>query len=51
MIRIAEIEQTFKDIFEEEYSVGNLLFKLLRRNVYVSKIMELKKYAYDKQFE
>ena len=34
-----------------EYSVGNLLFKLLRRNGYVSKIMELKKYAYDKQFE
>ena len=34
-----------------EYSVGNLVFKLLRRNSYVSKIMELKRYAYDKQFE
>ena len=34
-----------------EYSVGNLVFKLLRRNGYVSKIMELKKYAYDKQFK
>lgn len=34
-----------------EYSIGNLVFKLLRRNGYISKIMELKKYAYDKQFE
>jgi hypothetical protein len=34
-----------------EYSTGNLVFKLLRRNGYVSKVMELKKYAYDKQFE
>ena len=34
-----------------EYSTGNLVFKLLRRNGYVGKIMELKKYAYDKQFE
>lgn len=34
-----------------EYSIGNLVFKLLRRNGYISKIMDLKKYAYDKQFE
>lgn len=34
-----------------EYSTGNLVFKLLRRNGYVSKVMDLKKYAYDKQFE
>lgn len=34
-----------------EYSTGNLLFKLLRRNGYIGKIMDLKKYAYDKQFE
>jgi len=34
-----------------EYSTGNLVFKLLRRNGYVGKVMELKKYAYDKQFE
>ncbi len=34
-----------------EYSTGNLVFKLLRRNGYVGKIMELKRYAYDKQFE
>lgn len=34
-----------------EYSTGNLLFKLLRRNGYIGKIMDLKRYAYDKQFE
>lgn len=34
-----------------EFSIGNLVFKLLRRNGYVSKIMELKRYSYDKQFE
>jgi hypothetical protein len=34
-----------------EFGLGNLVFKLLRRNGYISKIMELKRYAYDKQFE
>lgn len=34
-----------------EYSVGNLVFKLLRRNGYIGKVMELKRYAYDKQFK
>ena len=34
-----------------EYSIGNLVFKLLRRNKYISRIMELKKYAYDKQYK
>jgi len=34
-----------------EYSVGNLVFKLLRRNNYISRIMKLKRYAYDKQFK
>jgi hypothetical protein len=33
-----------------EFSVGNLVFKLLRRNGYVSKIMDLKREKYDKQF-
>lgn len=36
---------------EGEYSTGNLLFKLLRRNGYIGKIMELKKKSYEKQFE
>lgn len=34
-----------------EYSIGNLVFKLLRRNGYINKVMKLKRYAYDKQFE
>jgi hypothetical protein len=36
---------------EGEYGIGNLVFKLLRRNNYLGKIMDLKKNAYDKQFE
>ena len=34
-----------------EFSLGNLVFKLLRRNNYITKIMKLKRYAYDKQFK
>jgi len=34
-----------------EFSIGNLVFKLLRRNGYISKVMDLKKELYDKQFK
>jgi hypothetical protein len=34
-----------------ELSMGNLVFKFLRRNGYVGKIIELKKESYDKQFK
>jgi hypothetical protein len=34
-----------------EYSVGNLVFKLLRRNGYIGEIMELKRKLYDNQFK
>lgn len=34
-----------------EFSTGNFVFKLLRRNGYISKIMALKREAYDKQFK
>ncbi len=34
-----------------ELSIGNLVFKLLRRNNYIKKIMDLKRTAYDKQFD
>jgi hypothetical protein len=34
-----------------EFSLGNLVFKLLRRNGYIEKVMKLKRYAYDKQFK
>jgi hypothetical protein len=34
-----------------ELSLGNLVFKLLRRNGYIEKIMKLKKKSYDNQFK
>ena len=34
-----------------ELSLGNLVFKFLRRNNYIEKIMKLKKKSYDKQFK
>jgi hypothetical protein len=34
-----------------ELSLGNLVFKFLRRNGYIGKIMDLKKKSYDKQFK
>lgn len=35
---------------EGEFSIGNLVFKLLRRNGYIEKVMDLKRYSYDRQF-
>ena len=34
-----------------EFSLGNLVFKLLRRNGYIQKIMDMKRKLYDKQFK
>lgn len=34
-----------------EYSVGNLVFKLLRRNGYTGRVMDMKRESYDKQFK
>jgi hypothetical protein len=34
-----------------EFSLGNLVFKLLRRNGYIEKVMDLKRKLYDKQFK
>jgi hypothetical protein len=34
-----------------EYSVENLVFKLLRRNGYVERLLDVKKKAYDKQYK
>ncbi len=34
-----------------EFSLGNLVFKLLRRNGYISKIMQVKRELYDRQFK
>ncbi|NDF17433.1 MAG: hypothetical protein EB079_05650 [Verrucomicrobia bacterium] len=34
-----------------EFSIGNLIFKLLRRNGYIDRFMELKRKLYDSQFK
>jgi hypothetical protein len=36
---------------EGEFSVENLVFKLLRRNGYIERIMDVRKKSYDKQFK
>ncbi len=36
---------------EGEFSIENLVFKLLRRNGYIGKLMDLKSKIYDKQFK
>ena len=55
--KISKVWKKIKDFrksgLEEggEFSIGNLVFKLLRRNGYISKIMSLKRESYDKQFK
>jgi hypothetical protein len=36
---------------EGEFSVENLVFKLLRRNGYIDRFMDLKRKSYDKQYK
>ena len=36
---------------EGEYSIENLVFKLLRRNGYIQRVMDVRRKAYDKQFK
>ena len=49
--KIKDYRQSGLESESGEYSVGNLVFKLLRRNGYVGKIMELKRKVYDNQFK
>ena len=49
--RIKDYRTSGLDSEGGEFSTGNLVFKLLRRNGYLSKIMKLKRKAYDKQFK
>lgn len=49
--KIKNYRQSGLDSESGEFSIGNLVFKLLRRNGYISKIMELKRKLYDKQFK
>jgi hypothetical protein len=49
--KIKDYRQSGLESESGEYSVGNLVFKLLRRNGYVGNIMELKRKVYDNQFK
>lgn len=55
--RVEKVWKKIKDLrksgLEEggELSIGNLVFKLLRRNGYIEKAVEIKSKAYDKQFK
>ncbi len=49
--KIKKYRQSGLESESGEYSTGNLVFKLLRRNGYISKIMELKRKNYDNQFK
>lgn len=35
----------------DEFSIGNLIFKLLRRNGYIARLLDLRRKSYDRQFE
>ena len=49
--KIKDFRQSGLESESGEYSVGNLVFKLLRRNGYIGKIMEMKRKVYDNQFK
>lgn len=49
--KIKEYRQSGLESESGEFSIGNLVFKLLRRNGYIGKIMDLKKKNYDSQFK
>lgn len=49
--RIKKFRQEGMESSEPELSLGNLVFKLLRRNGYIEKVVDLKIEAYDKQFK
>ncbi len=48
--KIKTYRQSGLDSESGEFSIGNLVFKLLRRNGYIGRIMSLKRELYDKQF-
>lgn len=49
--KIKSYRQSGLDSESGEFSLGNLVFKLLRRNGYISKVMMMKRKLYDRQFE
>jgi hypothetical protein len=49
--KIKNLRKSGLDSQGGEFSVGNLTFKVLRRNGYIKKILQLKKEVYQKQFK
>lgn len=49
--KIKSLRQSGLDSESGELSIGNLIFKLLRRNGYVAKVMKMRGDAYDRQFK
>ena len=49
--RIKDFRKSGLESESGEFSIGNLVFKLLRRNGYLDSVMKMKREAYDKQFE
>ena len=49
--RIKDFRKSGLESESGEFSIGNLVFKLLRRNGYTDKVMKMKRLAYDRQFE
>lgn len=57
MIKLKKVWKKIKDARqagldkEGEFSIENLVFKLIRRNGYIQKIMDIRRKSYDRQFE
>ena len=49
--KIKEFRQSGLDSEGGELSIGNLVFKLLRRNGYIQKVMDMRRKSYDNQFK
>lgn len=49
--KIKDFRKSGLDSESGEFSIGNLVFKLLRRNGYTDKVMSMKRRAYDLQFD
>jgi hypothetical protein len=49
--KIKKYRQSGLESEDTEFSIGNLVFKLLRRNGYIERLMKIKRVLYDKQFK
>jgi len=49
--KIKKYRQSGLETESGELSIGNLVFKLLRRNGYINKVMDMRRMLYDKQFK